>query len=67
MNTIEPLLPPGIEKKKEMTDKELQIMQEEADRMGVLLPTEFNRPTEPKQKQKWSGPGVEPLLPAGMN
>lgn len=63
---IEPLLPPGIEKNEKMTDKELQTMQEEADRLGVLLPTEFNRSTQPKQKQKWTGPGVQPLLPPGV-
>jgi len=66
MNTVEPLLPPGNEKKKEMTATELQTMQEEADKRGILLPCEFNRATEPKQKQKWTGPGVEPLLPAGV-
>ena len=63
-----PLLPPGvIDQEKQITKSELKTLQAEADQKGILLSTMFNRSSQPKQNQAWTGPGVEPLLPTSVN
>jgi Uncharacterized protein conserved in bacteria (DUF2213) len=64
-NEVKPLLPPGVGKKEEI---DYSKNQEEADRRGVLLPTELNRNPETKN-ENWTGGAdeIQPLLPPGMN
>ena len=42
--TEEPLMPTGVIKKYNgLTNNELKRIQEKADKLGILMPTEFNR------------------------
>jgi hypothetical protein len=64
-NYVEPLYPPGVGKKE---NPDLRKIQQEADRRGILLPTEFNRNPETKN-ENWNGGAdeVQPMLPPGIN
>ena len=64
---VAPLLPGCImEDNKELSDSELENLQIEADRLNLLLPTEFNQQVKQKSIEQQNTNGVEPLFQPGI-
>jgi hypothetical protein len=63
-NFEEALYPPEVADKKVLTNVQLKELQDEADRLDLLLPPEFNRSVA--SGSKYSDDEIEKLLPPGM-